>query len=57
MRDRLWRCKDGRVLVVAQMDTQHVKHCIAKIQRMKNWRRQYLPRLELELEIRKIKGV
>jgi hypothetical protein len=54
MKDRLWRCKDGRILPVAQMDTRHIQNSIARIQRL-NWRRGYLPRLELELEIRKIK--
>lgn len=57
MRDRIWRCKDGRTLTVAQMTTTHIIHSIRMIQRCSGWRRDYLPRLELELEIRKLKGI
>ncbi len=55
MFDRLWRCKDGRTMRVSQMDNQHLRNAIAMIKRSKsNWRRGYLSRLELEVEIRKL---
>lgn len=54
MKDTLWRCKDGRVLTVSQMETRHIIHCINKINR-DNWRKKYLARLEIELEIRKLR--
>jgi hypothetical protein len=52
MKDRLWRCKDGRVMTVAQMETSHIKNAIALIQRSRGWRKSFLPRLEIELLIR-----
>ncbi len=54
MQDKIWRCRDGRRLLVSQMATSHILNSIARIQRL-NWRRAYLPRLELELEIRKLR--
>jgi hypothetical protein len=53
MKDKIWRCKNGRMLTVAQMETSHIQNSIAMIERSKNWRKHYLPRLQLELEIRK----
>lgn len=56
MQDRLWICRDGRALLVSQMETSHIVNAIALIQRRPNWRRDYLPRLELELVIRSVLG-
>lgn len=41
-------------MTVAQMDTRHILNSIRLIQRSKNWRKHYLPRLELELTIRSL---
>jgi hypothetical protein len=56
MRDRMWVCKDGRRMLVAEMTTLHVVNSIAMIKRIKGWRRHLLKRLELELEIRSIRA-
>jgi hypothetical protein len=56
MQDTVWVTKDGQQLLVSQMETSHVRNCIAKIERSrKNWRRSYLSRLKLELVIREIR--
>jgi hypothetical protein len=56
MRDRIWICRDGRQLRVAQMDEQHIINCINKIRRhWPRWRAGYLSRLEIELTVRQIK--
>lgn len=56
MRDTVWVTKDGRRLLVRHMERSHLLNCIAKIQRSRNWRRQYLLRLQLELRIRDYLG-
>jgi hypothetical protein len=57
MQDTVWECADGRTVLVSQMEYSHLLNCIAKIRRSrKGWRKEYLPRLELELTIREIKG-
>lgn len=55
MHDPVWVTKDGRRMLVGQMDDKHLRNSIAKIERSRNWRRHWLPRLYLELEIRKVK--
>jgi hypothetical protein len=56
MMDRVWLCRDGRQLLVSQMDERHIVNCINKIQRhWPRWRAEYLPRLEIELVVRQIK--
>lgn len=52
MYDRVWVCRDGTMLTVSQMQTSHIKNCIALIMRKRNWRREFLPRLLLELDMR-----
>lgn len=53
MQDTMWRCADGRQILVSQMETRHLANCINKILCSRNgWRRQYLERLQLELQIR-----
>ena len=55
MQDKMWECRDGRRLLVSQMEYTHILFCIRKIQRSKvGWRKEYLPRLELELDIRRL---
>jgi len=55
MKDRLWKCRDGRIMTVAQMDTRHILNSIAMIKRSRrHWRCSYLSRLELELLIRQL---
>lgn len=60
MRDTLWTCRDGRTLLVSQMETSHVINSVNKIRRHaaegRPWRTRYLERLELELLIRQIRG-
>lgn len=56
MRDTVWVCRDGRHILVSNMETSHIKNCISLIERKKNWRRKYLDRLQLELLIREIRG-
>jgi hypothetical protein len=53
MQDTVWVTKDGKHLLVSRMETSHIRNCIAKIERSRRgWRKQYLERLKLELEIR-----
>lgn len=57
MQDTVWTCADGRQVLVSQMEYSHLLNCIAKIKRSrKGWRKEFLPRLELEIVIRQIKG-
>jgi hypothetical protein len=56
MKDTIWTCRDGRQVLVSQMEYQHLMNCIRMIGRKRSWRREYLPRLLLELEIRRIQG-
>lgn len=55
MRDTVWRCADGRRLLVSEMSDSHLHNTIAKVRR-EGWRIKYLPRLEIELTIRAIKN-
>lgn len=55
MNDPLWITADGRMMYAGEMETSHLVNCIMKIKRSrKGWRREYLPRLELELELRNL---
>lgn len=57
MQDTIWVTAKGQHILVSNMDYSHLLACIAKIKRSrKGWRKEYLPRLELELTIRDIKG-
>lgn len=56
MRDTLWICRDGTRLLVSQMTDRHLHNAIAMILRRHAWRREYLDRLLLEVDIRKLKG-
>lgn len=56
MQDTVWVCRDGRQILVSNMEIRHIKNCIAMIERKRNWRCEYLDRLQLELVIRKIEG-
>ncbi len=56
MYDRVWITRDGRYFKVSDMSTEHIVHCIQMIINSGGkWRREYLPRLELELIIRSLK--
>lgn len=55
MRDTVWVTRDGRQLLVSQMETRHIVNSINRILRHRNWRREYIDRLRLELVIREIK--
>jgi len=53
MLDLIWITKEGERLRISDMETRHINNCVAKILRSKRgWRREYLDRLLLELEIR-----
>jgi hypothetical protein len=55
MQDKIWVTRDGRRIVVAQMATSHIQHCIAKIERSGGrWRGEYLERLRLEVAVRSL---
>ena len=55
MKDMIWICKDGRRMRITEMETSHIRNAIAMIERsVKGWRRSYLERLRLELEIRNL---
>jgi hypothetical protein len=56
MQDTVWITKDGRRILVRQMERRHLLNCIDKIERSRGWRREYLERLKMELEIRSIMG-
>ena len=56
MQDKIWVTKDGRQIPVRQMERSHILHAIARIERSKNWRKEYLERLKLELVIRDVLG-
>jgi hypothetical protein len=51
MYDRIWKCRDGRELPVGRMSSRHIVHSIRLIRRT-GWRREFLDRLVLELEMR-----
>jgi len=53
MRDMVWTCRDGRQLLVSEMSDQHLANCVRLIQ-LTGWRRRYLDRLLLELDIRRL---
>jgi hypothetical protein len=55
MRDTVWVTREGEKILVSQMETRHIKNCIAMILRHRCWRREYLDRLQLELLIRDMK--
>lgn len=38
----------------SEMSRSHLNNAIAKIERSRNWRKNWLPRLYLELEIRNL---
>ena len=56
MLDPIWTTRGGTNLRISQMTTPHIQNAIAMIQRSRTgWRREYLERLQLELEIRNMK--
>jgi len=56
MRDRIWKCADGRMIPISQMTDAHLRNAIAKVRR-DNWRLEFLPRLELEVTIRALRDL
>ena len=54
MRDMIWRTADGRLIQISDMDNQHLIRCIGRIWRDYPWRAEYLPRMEIELIIRRL---
>jgi len=55
MRELIWVTADGREYLISDMETSHIERCIARIVRKGGrWRAGYLPRLQLELQIRQM---
>lgn len=55
MQELVWVTRNGDRIPVSQMTDSHIRNCIRMIYRSNGrWRRQYLHRLELELEIRSL---
>jgi len=54
MRDRIWKCADGRLIPISRMTDAHLRNAIAKVKR-DHWRLEFLSRLELELTIRMLR--
>jgi hypothetical protein len=52
---RVWITANGRAIPLPQMSSAHIEACIRRIHRLRNWRRDWLPALELELYIRSLK--
>lgn len=52
-----WTSTNGRVIPISDMATPHIENAIAKIERSEGWRKNYLWRLKLELNIRTQEGV
>lgn len=54
--EEVWECKDGTTVRISDMDTRHIKNCIAMIERSINngrpWRTSYLKSLQEELDNR-----
>ena len=55
MQDMIWETRDGRLIPVFRMETDHIIKCIARIQRDWPWRAKYLKRLKMELMLRQSK--
>lgn len=58
---REWRSKDGRVLLLCDMDADHIRSCLKKIESIAHkgglWRAEFVPWLYMELDFRQlIKG-
>ena len=56
MRDMVWRTADGRLIRVSDMEMPHLINCIGRIWREYPWRAEYLPRMEIELIIRRLEA-
>jgi hypothetical protein len=56
MQDTIWVTRDGRAYLVRNMTRSHVINAIRLIESRRNWRREYLMRLRLELMIRDFMG-
>jgi len=53
---RVWKCADGRLVRIDQMERSHILNCMALIVRKRGWRREWLKYFELELQLRDLKG-
>lgn len=51
LQKHLWKTKDGRILPVSSMSTQHIRNSLRKISRDK-WRTAYAVLLKAELQKR-----
>lgn len=56
MKDTIWRCRNGTLVLVSLMADRHLHNILAMMDRKPSWRREYRDRLELEVVIRKIRG-
>lgn len=53
-RNMIWESQNGSKTDIMSMDVNHLKNCIAKIKREKNWRTNFLDVLEMELIFRQL---
>jgi hypothetical protein len=53
---RSWLTARGELIPLNKMERSHILNCINLILRKNGWRRDWLPALYLELEIRDIQG-
>ena len=51
LENQLWKTKDGRILSISSMSTQHIRNSLRKISRDK-WRTAYAVLLKAELQKR-----
>ena len=51
LENQLWKTKDGRILSISSMSTQHIRNSLKKISRDK-WRTAYAVLLKAELQKR-----
>lgn len=51
LENQLWKTKDGRILPISLMSTQHIRNSLKKISR-DNWRTAYAVLLKVELQKR-----
>jgi hypothetical protein len=51
--DRLWLCRDYRLVKISEMSDSHLESSIRLVERRAPWREDYLPALKAEKERRR----
>jgi len=52
-RNRIWESSNGRLTEIQDMDTNHIKNCIAKMKR-EQWKEEWIGILKMELTFRRV---